>query len=743
MHFTPSELHAAIEYLERRNGKCALYAVLNPVRSDIAPGKYVGDEDITSIRWFPLDADPCRAADTASTSEEKLLAIERMNVVVDALVGVVPGIEAAMIRGDSGNGAHALILLPNYPSSEAEGGRSVEVQRLKLLGDAISKRFSTSTVQMDRSIYNPSRIWRVYGCVNVKGADTKERPHRSAAILTPAGKPSPVPIDLLAHWDALRDAFGVPDGASTKAKGMAASAATSLPTTSTIHQAAGCVDLPPWWSESVGIGGRNNAAFRRARWLVNPTEGNRSREQAWTDVVAWNSVCCRPPIGTAELLRTFDSAADGGADSSYTRPATPTSIVRFAAPSTFPVPNVTAFHGLAGDIVRAIEPHTEADATALLIQFLVAFGNVVGRFAHFQAEADLHYGNLFAVLVGVSSKGRKGSSWGQVRRVFEAADPTWVKTRVVSGLSSGEGLIYHVRDPFEKQVQDKKTKEMIPTVEDAGVADKRLAVQESEFASVLRQTRREGNTLSPTVRNAWDTGDLQSLTKNNPNRATGAHISIIGHITQDELRKELAETETANGFGNRFLWVCVKRSKELPDGGRIDTVDFDRLIERLKGAIVHSQSINAVRRDGTAKEIWYSVYHDLSTGKPGLRGAMTGRSEAQTMRLALLYALLDGDDHIRAPHLTAALALWEYCDASVGYIFGDSLGDRVADKILSALRSNTAGLSRDAIREVLGRNESSARIEQALMLLSEHGLAYVELLTADGHGRPTELWKAK
>lgn len=401
-----------------------------------------------------------------------------------------------------------------------------------------------------------------------------------------------------------------------------------------------------------------------------------------------------------------------------------------------------AFYGLAGEFVRTIEPHTEADLVSLLIQLLVAFGSAIGRGPHFLAEADKHRGSLFVVLVGVSSKGRKGSSWGHIRRLFQQADPEWENSRVMSGLSSGEGLIYSVRDAVEKEEKDKKTGEMQTVTVDGGVADKRLLVNESEFASVLKQTQRDGNTLSPTLRNAWDGGKLQTMTKNNATQATEAHVSIIGHITRDELRKDLAETETANGFGNRFLWVCVKRSKELPDGGHIDWATMEPLVVRLREALSRAKDTELLKRDDTAREIWHAIYHDLSTGKPGLLGAMTGRAEAQTMRLALLYALLDSDTAIRAEHLTAALSLWEYCEASARYIFGDSLGDRVADDILHVLRSQTDGLSRSDLRDMFGRNQSSGRMGQALALLQEHGLAHPEPRDHDRRGRPSEVWKA-
>lgn len=105
-----------------------------------------------------------------------------------------------------------------------------------------------------------------------------------------------------------------------------------------------------------------------------------------------------------------------------------------------------AFHGLAGEIVRTIEPHSEADPAAILIQLLVAFGNAVDRGPHFKAEADRHNTNMFTILVGNTSKGRKGTAWGHVRSLFEQLDSEWAGRRIHGGLTSGEGLIWSVRD---------------------------------------------------------------------------------------------------------------------------------------------------------------------------------------------------------------------------------------------------------------------------------------------------------
>lgn len=97
--------------------------------------------------------------------------------------------------------------------------------------------------------------------------------------------------------------------------------------------------------------------------------------------------------------------------------------------------DTAAYHGLAGDYVRIVQLHSEADPVALLIQFLVMFGGVVGRNAHFDAEADHHFGNLFTCFVGPTSKGRKGTSYGRVRDLFAQVDGI--------GRGTGSGQVSH------------------------------------------------------------------------------------------------------------------------------------------------------------------------------------------------------------------------------------------------------------------------------------------------------------
>jgi hypothetical protein len=149
------------------------------------------------------------------------------------------------------------------------------------------------------------------------------------------------------------------------------------------------------------------------------------------------------------------------------------------APASWPVLDPRAYHGLAGDIIHSIEPHTEADPVGMLVQLLASFGNLVGSEPHLLIGAKRHPARLNVVLVGQSSVARKGESWAQVFTLHRQVDELWAKLCIKSGLSSGEGLVHHVRDPRGDG--------------DLGVADKRLLVVEEELAQPLRMKSREGN----------------------------------------------------------------------------------------------------------------------------------------------------------------------------------------------------------------------------------------------------------
>ena len=391
-----------------------------------------------------------------------------------------------------------------------------------------------------------------------------------------------------------------------------------------------------------------------------------------------------------------------------------------------------AFHGLAGEVVSAIDMYSEADPAAVLASLLVAFGNCVGPGPHVLVGSTLHSAREYIAVVGNTAMARKGESWSPVRRLMSRAAPEWAASQVQGGLSSGEGVIAAVRDPVEEV--DRKTGEH--RIIDAGVADKRLLIVEPELARTLRVMRRDGSTLSAVIRDSWDSGNLRVMTKTQA-RATGAHLGCIGHITEDELVRELDDSSVANGFANRFLWLHVKRSKLLPEPEPFDGPVVDRLAEKIAEAVRFASGVRAVVRDDDARRVWRDVYPELTAPKPGMLGAVLSRAEAHAVRLSLIYALLDMSPTIRRDHLEAALAVVDYAEVSARRIFGERLGDPVADAIVAALADRE--LTRDGIRDVFGRHQRSARIAVALDSLVSAGQVVREV--RETGGRPAEVWR--
>jgi hypothetical protein len=492
-------------------------------------------------------------------------------------------------------------------------------------------------------------------------------------------------------------------------------------------------------------GERNDKLFRLACSLRG-RRGMTVKEIA-TIVKAANAAHCEPPLSDSEVA---DIAKSSGryarVEEQAAHPANEGGVPAEAGPErVIPWPDPLspeALYGLAGEVVQTIAPRSEADPVALLLHTIVGFGNLIGRGPHFRVGGAEHHAVLYNVAVGPTASG-KGQAKEDTGYCLRQLDAEWFEDRVKTGLSSGEGLVWNVRDAIREQHAIKERGrvtgyEMVVT--DEGVKDKRLLIIEPEFASTLRVMEREGNTLSAQLRQAWDDGKIGTLTKHKAARATGVHASLLGHITREELLRYFSRTEQANGFGNRILWTCVHRSQLLPEGGQLEEIDWSSILERLRAAVLFARGVGEVRRTPEAREIWRSIYENLRAERTGMFGAVTGRAAPQVMRLALVYALLDQSDAIKAAHLIAALAVWTYCEQSARFLFGEIVGNDIADELLRALRMQPQGMSRTDVHTHFSRNKTAGQIDQALVTLQEQSLVRME--RDPGATKPAERWFA-
>jgi hypothetical protein len=367
-----------------------------------------------------------------------------------------------------------------------------------------------------------------------------------------------------------------------------------------------------------------------------------------------------------------------------------------------PVLSDKALYGLAGKFVETILPHTESDKGALLLQMMVGFGNIIGRSAHFVVEATRHYTNLYAMIVGNTSAA-KGSSIKQVLNILNRLDETWAEKCVRSGLSSGEGLI-----------------------EAIGENDRRLFVKESEFASVLARQSRDSNVLNSVLRELWDDGSSNVMNRKfNAVTTSNAHLSLVGHITPEELGKRLNVTDLVNGYANRFLFAYVRSSKELPDGGNLPEHEMYELVGYFETARRFAQDIGEMKRDEAANKLWRAVYSRLVEDKAGTFGKVVARGRAQILRLSCLYALLSCSSVVKRVHLEAALALWQYCEDSAAYIFEHNAIGTKAQKLLDELlRASPNGLNVTEQNALFNRNLKSGELDKIHAELESANLAH-------------------
>ena len=405
--------------------------------------------------------------------------------------------------------------------------------------------------------------------------------------------------------------------------------------------------------------------------------------------------------------------------------------------NSWPVLSRDALPGIIGECVDLATADSEADPVAVLATLFVRFAAEV--YGHAQDKGPfiyvgetVHPPRVFVVITGNSAKARKGTSQKPVERFFgrDLCDPEELArlnlpppARESGGpLSTGEGLAYQVRDNTETEAG-------------RDPHDKRLFIMDEELSSGLACMRREGNTLSMAFRVFWDSGDYTPLTKNNPVRVTGAHINIISHITKSELKAMLPTVHMVNGFANRILWICARRTQYVSLPKRMPTDRLADLQLRIWKLVAQAQALREVGMTPGAKDTWRNVYRELSQEVPGIVGAVVNRAEAQTLRLALIYALFDGKSVIDTPHIISALALWRYAHESAVFLFGENAADPVEQKILALLKMGPATATQ--IHKAFSSHISRERLQTALGNLESSNKIRVE--KRPGRGRPSTI----
>lgn len=402
-----------------------------------------------------------------------------------------------------------------------------------------------------------------------------------------------------------------------------------------------------------------------------------------------------------------------------------------------PVPDPACLYGLIGDIAHAGSQNTEANPYAVAASAIAYLSAAVGRGPYVSLGDDWNHPRLFLVHVGRSSLGRKGTAKKLIKRIHEALaaqDATLVPQVHTGGLSSREGLAMLIHDGY------KDGKIEVPPVE-----DKRLLVMESEFANVLHQTKRDGNTLSSALRDAWDGTDIAPAVKHNPVWAKKPHIVVMGDITPTELIELMGKRELTNGFANRFLFFWAESNKmeafPQPTPDSIVNSLADRVAEvvRFAGAQQHGcNNTMPIQLSREAKPIYGALNKkELRSRSAGERlTSLLDRRIPTMQRLAMLFALTDQSQIISVAHVNAAMAWVRYWVESVKFIFQTAEDvaraasqSRSAQRILAYLTQHKQATRTDLNKKCFGGHATKTQLDNTLDTLLSGKTPAIEVTT--------------
>lgn len=711
------DLDTAAAAIARYDGRANVYVTLNPVRPALlarAANRInaratatTADADVLARRWVLVDIDPRRPSGISATDAERAASL----VVARSVAGYLAGLGWCLpVSAMSGNG-HALL----YPVELPNDAAALELVRGFLAH--LAARFDSEAVAIDPTVSNAARIGAAIGTLKVKGDDTADRPHRRSELLH-------VPAELVPVTAAQLEALGPvaavdgPDDGFLFTDGLASG---------WVRRRVDAAGIEYRERERGGL-----VWFGLASCPAHPGDGEPFECGVGEAPDGRASGHCFHNRGAGWGWQQFRDALGLGGPAAPAFTSAPPSTFRAetvaAAPAWPDPPAEAAYHGVAGDLVRAVAEGTEADPVAVLGTILATAGALFGRYVTmYQGAAQA--ANLYVALVGDSSTGRKGTADALGRAIFTTAMPGW-DAILVPGLGSGEGLI--------GRLSPKK-------LEGSAVSrpDHRALVRESELGRLLTIMAREGSTLSATLRDAWDGGPLGRFLAREDALVLWHHVGLLGHITPVELREKLTSVDAANGFGNRFLWLAVRGGAPVPfpKDPRAAVAPF---LPELRAALEAAQAPRELTWTPAAAALWEALYAGLrDRPRLGLAGTLTARAEAQLVRLALVYALLDRASAVDVVHLEAAQAVWEYAGRSAVHVFGESTGNRHADLVLRLLRAEG-----EADRQTI-KNETGLRFGADLdaieALLVSAGLAELGgAPRADGRaGRPRRVLRLR
>jgi hypothetical protein len=401
-----------------------------------------------------------------------------------------------------------------------------------------------------------------------------------------------------------------------------------------------------------------------------------------------------------------------------------------------------AYYGVLGEVAKRHRDQIPLNLAAFYAMLLPAIGSLIGRRAVITVSRDRHYANLFTAIVCGTGKG-KGTCWNIVEHLLKEIDPDSPR-RLHRDAASAQGLIGLVRDASTRIERGKEVK-------DEGVPDKRCLLVFEEMDTLFVSMSRQGSTLAPVWNMAYDGKTLENNTRQGREKATNPHVSAVCQITEGSFAKAVKEVSkglgVSNGLFNRFITVRAQRdpSRKLPRGGEMPEVgDLAKKIRDTLDSLGTTNDAVKVSWHPSTYADWDAFVDAVDGDHPLLAGlgGVEARLKPNTMRVAMIFAVMDGSQEIMLCHLKAAKAFCLQCIDSSRDLFGSSSNrgrpDRLRERVLKVIDHQPKCLTQ--FHECFHRKGCTGEeLREVLAELTAKGLAQESSMRTE-HGRTVSAW---
>lgn len=649
------------------------------------------DAQIVDRRHVVLDFDPVRPTDISATDAQRDQAMARADEAVQLLADL--GWPPPVVRMMTGNGA-ALIYRVSLPNDDA----ARELVEGVLAGAVVL--FGGRGVDVDTTVANASRVFKVAGTVAAKGDPMPDRPWRLA---TAELQPDTMPVGLVALETVAqigRQTSGQtsPGNRASLPGNPASSPGNPASSGETIaERAPGLLVAAGVGYEVKERGGVTVYQLDRCLTSDDHTDGaailalpsgavayrchhNRCRDKGWADARAALGLdpTVAPGLGVTFTVGERTVPRVGAARIDATNIET---LDASLAAGFGPAP-AEAFYGWFGDYTRLMGPTTEAPDEFHLGSALALSAAMVGRHISTRHIGERLYPTLYVCLIGRSGSSRKDTAMKRattlpslIPDLLTMHQPGYMMIREVA---SSQGLI--------KQFQTQSN----------------LFMYLSEMSILLKNTAREStSTIADTLMEAWDTPVvLENNTKKDAQSAVNPSLSIIAGIQPGRLATDMQERHLLSGFANRWLFIPGRGKAPMDDPPAPDNqaawdlyVTFLDTVNRLKG--------RQLEMGPEARSLFRDWYHALKRAIDTLteeQASMRERHHTNMVKLASLFAISDGMTRIELHHASAAIAFIEWMWTQIQPLlseWGVTIEERVEASVLRLLtRAGAQGIKR-------------------------------------------------